>query len=120
MKREDLEQRTRKFAIEVIRCTNELSRTRSNDVIGRQLLRSACSVGANYREAARAESRNDFIHKLGICAKEAAETAYWLELLVETNEQTDRLQHLLRECDELLRIMISSAKTASRNRAPRT
>ncbi len=114
MNREELEDRTKQFAIQVIRCTNGLSRVRSNDVIGKQLLRSATSIGANYREAARAESKNDFAHKLGICAKEAAETKYWLELLIETNDESAELNNLRRESDELLRIMISSVKTAQK------
>ncbi len=116
LNREELEKRTKRFAIDVIRGTEGLARNRANDVIARQVVRSACSVGANYREASRAESRSDFIHKIGIAAKEAAETEYWLELLVETNDQPEALNQLTRECDELLRIMVSSGKTAKRNR----
>jgi len=119
MKREELESRTRTFAISVMRHANRLSSSRSNEVIGRQLVRSACSIGANYREASRAESRNDFIHKISVCAKEAAETEYWLELLVESNEHVEPLRDLQREANELMKIMISSTKTASKNRAPR-
>ena len=78
--RNELEQRTLAFAVAVVRFVSLLPRNDVSSVLGRQLLRSATSVGANYREANRAESRDDFIHKTALAQKEAAETEYWLEL----------------------------------------
>jgi four helix bundle protein len=88
-------------------------------VLGRQLLRAGTSIGANYREAARAESRNDFIHKIGVVEKEAAETVYWLELLEAAGlgDATER-QALQREAGELLAIFTASGRTAKSNRNP--
>ena len=81
MDRWELEARTKGFALRVVRFVAELPKNRVAEVLGHQLLRSGTSVGANYREAARAESRNDFVHKVGVVEKEAAETEYWLELI---------------------------------------
>ena len=76
----DLEQRTKKFSLAVIKFTTSLPRTREADVLSRQLLRSATSIGANYREANRGVSRADFVNKIGTVQKEASETQYWIEL----------------------------------------
>jgi four helix bundle protein len=87
-------------------------------VIERQLLRSATSVGANYRSACLARSRADFISKMGIVQEEADETAYWLELLEESGiARSEELRRLKRESSELLSIAISSIKTAKSNLA---
>jgi len=80
----DLEQRTKRFALAAIKLVGSLPRSAASDVLGRQLLRSATSIGANYREANRAVSRPDFTNKIGTIQKEAAETQYWLELLIES------------------------------------
>src|SRR5436853_4178951 len=80
----DLEHRTKRFALAVIAFTSRLPRTREGDVLGKQLLRSATSIGANYREANRGVSRADFTNKIGTVQKEAAETQYWIELLIES------------------------------------
>ena len=77
----DLEQRTKRFALAVIKLVASLPRGAASDVLGRQILRSATSIGANYREANRAVSRPDFTNKIRTIQKEAAETQYWLELL---------------------------------------
>src|SRR5438477_3283697 len=82
--KEDLESRTKRYALSVIALMSRLPKNKATDVIGYQLLRSGTSIGANYREASRGLSRDDFIYKIGICEKEAAETQYWLELLVES------------------------------------
>lgn len=109
----DLEARTKRFAMSVIHCVSSLPKSVVGDVLGRQLLRSATSVGANYREARRAESRNDFVHKIGIAAKEAAESEYWLELLIESRAaDAQSFSGLLDEANQLLRILVSSGKTA--------
>ena len=80
----DLSKRTLEFAIRLIVLVDKLPKSRASDFIGRQLLRSGTSIGANYREAQRAESRLDFIHKVPIYSKEAAESEYWLELITST------------------------------------
>jgi four helix bundle protein len=92
-----------------------LPKSKAADVISYQILKSATSIGANYREAARAESKADFIHKIGIVEKEANETLYWLELIKESLVQNDSVDNLLKECDELLAIFVASGKTAKRN-----
>ena len=70
----DLEARTKQFALSIIQLVGKLPRSKASDVIGHQLLKSGTSIGANYREATRAQSRDDFIHKIGICEKETSET----------------------------------------------
>ena len=117
MDKSELESRTKEFALRVVRFVGSLPKNRVTDVLGHQVLRSGTSIGANYREANRAESRNDFIHKLGIAEKEASETCYWLELLEETGigDQEER-RWLLRESGELLAIFTASGKTAKERR----
>jgi four helix bundle protein len=85
MSKKELEARTKRFALSVIQLVGKLPCGKASDVIGYQLLKSGTSIGANYREANRAESHDDFIHKIAICEKEAAETEYWLELTQEAN-----------------------------------
>ena len=83
MDEDELKQRTRQFALRVIRLTEALPHSPAGEVIGRQLLRSATSVGANYRAACRGRSRADFVNKIGVVEEEADESHYWLELIVE-------------------------------------
>jgi four helix bundle protein len=94
-----------------------LARNKANDVLIYQLVKCGTSIGANYREATRAESRNGFIHKIGIVEKEAAETQYWPELFDEADigDETER-RWLLKESGELLAIFTSSGRTAKANR----
>ncbi|HSH37660.1 MAG TPA: four helix bundle protein [Chthoniobacterales bacterium] len=107
----DLEQRTKNFALEVIRFSRSLPKTREADVIARQLLRSATSVGANYREAQRGVSRRDFKNKIGTVEKEAAETQYWLELIIGSSIQSgEEARHLHQESTELLAIFTTIGK----------
>jgi four helix bundle protein len=75
-----LEERTLAFAIATVRFAATLPHTDAGQIIGRQLLKSGTSIGSNYREANRAESRDDFIHKTGVVLKESVETVYWLDL----------------------------------------
>ena len=111
----DLEVRTRKFAVAVIRFVATLPKTTVNDVLSRQLLRSATSIGANYREACRGASRQDFIYKIGIVEREAAETQYWLELCNDTNiGNSEARQALLQESGELLAIFTTIGKNAKK------
>ena len=84
MDEQEFKKRTKRIALDAIRLVNSLPRGRSADVIGRQLLRSATSIGANYRAACRAKSKADLIAKLVIVEEEADESLYWMELLVES------------------------------------
>jgi four helix bundle protein len=114
---QDLGVRTKTFAIRVIRVVEALPRGRAAEVIGRQLLRAGTSVGANYRAARRAKSNADFISKMGTVEEEADETAYWLELLVESGLITAaRLEPLMTECNELIAITVASIRTAKRRK----
>jgi len=117
MDKVELEQRTKAFALRVIRFVTGLPKNKVTDVLGYQVLKSGTSIGANYREANRAESHNDFIHKIGIVEKEAAETQYWLELLGDAGigDSIER-RWLLQECGELLAIFAASGKTAKLGR----
>ncbi len=112
-----LERRTKQFALQIIKFVGALPRNAATNVLGYQLTKCATSIGANYREANRAESHDDFIHKLGIVEKEASETQYWLELSVE-GEIGDKLerQRLLQESTELLAIFTASGRTAKSRR----
>lgn len=107
----DLEERTKRFATRVIRFCAGLPRNREADVLARQLLRSSTSIGANYREANRGVSRADFANKIGIVQKEAAETQYWFELLIDSESvETVPAAELHREATELLAIFTSIGK----------
>jgi four helix bundle protein len=109
----ELKQRTKSFALRVIKLIESLPNTKTADVIGRQLLRSATSVGANYRAACRARSNADFISKMGMVEEEADESLYWMELLIGCGLVTEKkLNELMKEGDELLAITITSIKTA--------
>ena len=107
----DLRERTRNFALRVVRLFAKLPKTTEAQVLGRQLLRSGTSVGANYREAYRGRSRAEFIAKCGDCLREIEETAYWLELLVAADIASfDELAVLHEECDQLTAIFVSIIK----------
>lgn len=113
----DLRVRTKLFARRVIRLYCALPKNdAAAQIIGKQTLRSGTSVGANYREAYRARSRAEFISKIGDCLKEADETLYWLELLLEENFLTAaKLEPLMKENDELLAILTAISKRAKAN-----
>jgi four helix bundle protein len=109
--RVDLRVRTKQFALRVIRLFCALPKRIEVDVIGKQVLRSGTSVGANFREAYRARSDAEFLSKLGDCLKELEETCYWLELLVEGEiVPADRLAPLQDECNQLLAILTTISK----------
>lgn len=109
--RVDLRLRTKQFAIRVIRLYTALPKRTEADVIGKQVLRSGTSVGANYREAHRARSDAEFVSKLGDCLKELEETSYWLELLVDTELMpAARMADLCGECDKLIAILTTISK----------
>ena len=107
----DLERRTKQFAVRVIDFVSQLPRSMTGDVLTRELLRSATSIGANYREANRGVSRADFSNKIGTVQKEAAETQYWIELLIESKiGSEDTVLALLKESTELLAIFTTIGK----------
>ena len=109
----DLKDRTKQFALRIMRLHRSLPRREDARVIGRQLLRSGTSVGANYRAACRARSRAEFVAKLGIVLEEADETVFWLELLQESEIVSARkLGPLVREASELTSIFVASICTA--------
>src|SRR6516162_2909651 len=98
--RVDLRVRTKQFALKVIRLFTALPKCTAADVIGKQILRSGTSVGANFREAYRARSDAEFVSKVGDCLKELEETSYWMELLIDSElVENDRLAPLLEECN---------------------
>lgn len=103
--RTELEGRTLEFSVAVIRFAARLPKIPAADVVSKQLVRSATSIGANYREANRAESKSDFIHKTALAEKEASETCYWLEICHKSGlVSTLQADPLLREAQELLAI----------------
>ena len=108
----DLAPRTKMFARRVIRLYIALPKSDIvAQVLGKQVLRSGTSVGANYREARRGRSKAEFISKIGDCLKEADETLYWLELMVEENVlPAGKLSALLKEADELVAIFTTISK----------
>ena len=113
MKEPDLKKRTKNFALGVIRFVEGLPKDEACRVLGRQLLRSGTSVGANYRSAKRARSNADFICKMGIVEEEADESAYWMELLIESGKTLPaNSAALLQEANELLAIAVASINTA--------
>ncbi len=114
----DLRERTKTFALRVIRMFGALPKGTEAQVLGKQVLRSGTSVGANYREAFRARSKPEFLSKCGDCLKEIEETVYWLELLVDAKIVTpEKLDGLRQECDELTAIFVSIIKSTRRNSA---
>jgi four helix bundle protein len=118
MNKVELEKRTKQFALKIIGFVATLPKNKAGDVIGYQLVKAGTSIGANYREANRAESHNDFIHKIGIVEKEASESQYWLELCNEGRlGDGGQLLWLLKEAGELLAIFTQSGKTAKSHRA---
>lgn len=115
MKKEenDLRDRTKEFALRVIRLFGALPKTTEAQILGKQVLRSGTSVGANYREAYRARSKPEFIAKAGDCLREIEETAYWFDLLVEGGiVSAEKLASLRQETDELTAIFVTILRKA--------
>jgi four helix bundle protein len=116
MNNENLKQRTRKFALDIIKLVEKLPRDMVSEVLGKQLLRSGTSVAANYRSAARAKSSADFINKMNIVEEEADESMLWTDLLEASGRlQSTAAQPMMREADELTAIAIASIRTARRS-----
>src|SRR5882757_8279768 len=107
----DLRERTKAFALRVIKMFVALAKSDEARVLGRQVLRSGTSVGANYREAQRSRSKPEFIAKIGDCLKELDETAYWIELLTDSAiVPAAKLSALRDECDQHLAIFTTISK----------
>src|SRR5882762_1838480 len=114
MKPDDLKMRTKQFALRVLKLVAALPNSLSGRTIGGQLVRAGTSVGANYRAACRARSKPEFIAKIGIVEEEADESAFWMELIIESKQLGQPLvRPLLDEANELAKIMASSRKSAS-------
>ena len=114
--RYDLEDRLIRFGAGVCRLSGSLPASPVGKHVAAQIIRSATSPVANYGEVQGAESRRDFIHKLGVCVKELRETRAWLKLIGEMRLcANDQLGSLLKECDELLAILTCSIRTARQN-----
>ena len=112
----ELEERTFNFALHVVRFIGSFPQNTTGAVIGRQLMKSGTAIGAIYREAQRAESKADFIHKVTMSEKEAAETEYWLMLCVEAKLSPDEATKLLDESRQLLAIITAIGRNAKRDR----
>lgn len=113
METSEFKKRTMAFALRVIRLCEALPKSRTADVIGRQLLRCGTSVGANYRATCRAKSRPDFIAKMAIVEEECDEAKYWIELLVEAGlVKETQVTDLKTEANEILSMVVASIKTA--------
>jgi four helix bundle protein len=116
MKKEELKERTKKFALIIIKLVEELPNTLVGRTIGNQIIRSGTSVAANYRAACRARSNADFISKITIVEEECDETLFWLELIAEANLiKKEILKDIVKESDELTAIFTVSGKTAKQN-----
>jgi len=115
--RDELSERTKQFALRVIRLANALPNTPEGRVIQGQLLRSGTSAGANYRAAKRARSTADFISKMGIVEEETDEAMYWMELIVESGLMDDsRISDLYKEANEILSMVVASIRTARKRK----
>jgi len=113
----ELKARTKDFALRVGRLVDALPNTVKGRTIVNQIMRSATSVAANYRAACRARSRAEFIAKIGVVEEEADETAFWLELIIDSNIRSEKqIDPLLKEASELIAIMAASRKSAIANR----
>ena len=109
----DLKARTKQFALRVMKLIDALPRTIQGRAIANQIIRSATSVAANYRAACRARSRAEFAAKIGVVEEEADETAFWLELIIDSALLTEaKIRPLLAEAGELVAIMAASRKSA--------
>lgn len=120
MKDSILKSKTKSFALKIIKMYNYLCDEKKEYVMSKQVLRSGTSIGANIAEAFYAQSEADFIAKLYISRKEAGETIYWIELLKESSYiGCDEADSMIKDCDELLKILTSSIKTMKSKQSPR-
>ena len=113
MTEDELKQRTKQFALRIMKLVGALPRNPVGRTIGHQLVRCGTSVGANYRSACRGRSKADFIAKLGIVLEEADESTYWLELIIDGELlKRELVESLLQEVNELTAIFTSSINTS--------
>jgi len=118
MDKKDLQKRTKQFALRVFKLVKAMPNTTEARVIGRQIIRSASSVGANYRAACRGRSRAEFIAKLGIVEEEADETVFWLEMIIEAGIfKKEKITPLLKEANEMVSIIVVSLKSVKGNKS---
>ena len=108
-----LREKSKAFALDIIKVCNEIKRSKRESVLTNQLIRSGTSVGANIREAMYAHGKADFIAKLHIALKECSESEYWLELLIESGYYDNSA--ILKQCTEVKRLLIASINTAKKN-----
>ena len=111
---ENFKLRTKKFVVDNIKLFKILPKTEEAKIIGRQLLRSSSSVGANYRAACRARSKAEFHSKLSIVVEEADESVFWMEILIEAEIlKTEQIEILMNEANEILKVVAKARKTVS-------
>ena len=116
MTENDLKLRTKQFALDIVKFWESLPKDETCKTLGRQLLRSGTSVAANYRAVCRAKSKPDFISKFAIVLEEADESAFWIELLIESGKvRPESARPILKETNELIAIAISSINTARKS-----
>jgi four helix bundle protein len=116
MTERELLERTKQFALRVFKLVGALPQTIQGRAVAAQLIRSGTSVAANYRAACRARSKPEFVAKLGVVEEEADESAFWLELIMETNLlSATKVKPMLSETSEIVAIMASSKKTAAKS-----
>ncbi len=116
MTERELLERTKQFALRIFKLVGALPQTIQGRAVAGQLIRSGTSVAANYRAACRARSKPEFVAKLGVVEEEADESAFWLELIMETNLlSATKVKPLLNEASEIVAIMASSKKTAAKS-----
>ncbi len=109
----DMYERTMLFSVRIVRLVKSMPKGIAEDTIAKQLTKSATSIGANYREASHAKSPNDFAAKLKICEGEAAETLYWLQLIIQSNLMPENMmQAIVQEAKELVAILTTASRNA--------
>jgi four helix bundle protein len=116
MDEQELKQRTKRFALRVIKLVDALPKTTVGRAIANQLMRAGTSVGANYRAACRSRSKAEFVARVGVVEEEADESAYWMELIIESGLMKPTLVNaLIQEANELVAIMAASRISASKS-----
>lgn len=115
MDKQDLKNRTKQFALRIIKLTQALPRNDAGRVIGNQLLRSGTAVAANYRAACRSRSKQEFVAKIGIVVEESDESCFWLEMIIDSKlMKINLVEPLLKEADEITAIMFSTKNSAGK------
>jgi four helix bundle protein len=118
MNPDEMKSRTKEFAKEIVELCRKLPNNREGRLIGNQVFKSGTSIAANYRAACRGRSKAEFVSKLGIVLEEGDETLFWLELIWEMDICRENVvPSLMKECDEIVAIVVSSIKTAKQERS---